>query len=183
MMAKQFKIYAVKHPEIHFDIHEGSTFTLKDQLENRVVDITTLRTPISVNGFASRTLMTDELCAMAVPQKNLENNNILTLEELSKECLILSHRYRAFLLSAFEKNGLSGDIYYECEDARTAMTLAENGLGIAILPASMRPLADKCFVYKIDSDELITEVLLAWNKEKVTDEIKEFLEFLFNQFD
>ena len=37
--------------------------------------------------------------------------------------------------------------------------------------------------YKIDSDELITEVLLAWNKEKVTDEIKEFLEFLFNQFD
>lgn len=37
------------------------------------------------------------------PQKNLENNNILTLEELSKECLILSHRYRAFLLSAFEK--------------------------------------------------------------------------------
>lgn len=45
------------------------------------------------------------------------------------------------------------------------------------------PLADKCFVYKIDSDELITEVLLAWNKEKVTDEIKEFLEFLFNQFD
>ena len=97
--------------------------------------------------------------------------------------MILSHRYRGFLLSAYERKGLSVDIYYECEDARTAMTLAENGLGIAILPASMRPLADKCFVYKIDSDELITEVLLAWNKEKVTDEIKEFLEFLFNQFD
>ena len=59
MMAKQFKIYAVKHPEIHFDIHEGSTFTLKDQLENRVVDITTLRTPISVNGYASHILITD----------------------------------------------------------------------------------------------------------------------------
>ena len=49
--------------------------------------------------------------------------------------------------------------------------------------ACMLLLGDKCFVYKIDSDELITEVLLAWNKEKVTDEIKEFLEFLFNQFD
>lgn len=110
-------------------------------------------------------------------------NGVLTLEQLSGEPLILSHRYRGFLLSAFERKGLSVDIYYECEDARTAMTLAENGLGIAILPASMRPLADKCFVYKIDSDELITEVLLAWNKEKVTDEIKEFLEFLFNQFD
>ena len=183
MMAKQFKIYAVKHPEIHFDIHEGSTFTLKDQLENRVVDITTLRTPISVNGYASQILMTDELCAMSVLQEKWGENGVLTLEQLSGEPLILSHRYRGFLLSAFERKGLSVDIYYECEDARTAMTLAENGLGIAILPASMRPLADKCFVYKIDSDELITEVLLAWNKEKVTDEIKEFLEFLFNQFD
>ena len=56
-------------------------------------------------------------------------------------------------------------------------------IGLAPSTVSMRPLADKCFVYKIDSDELITEVLLAWNKEKVTDEIKEFLEFLFNQFD
>ena len=62
------------------------------------------------------------------------------------------------------------------------MTLAENGLGIAILPASMRPLADKCFVYKVDSNELITEVLLAWNKEKVTDEVQEFWEFLFEEF-
>ena len=128
MMAKQFKIYAVKHPEIHFD----------------------------------------ELCAMSVLQEKWGENGVLTLEQLSGEPLILSHRYRGFLLSAFERKGLSVDIYYECEDARTAMTLAENGLGIAILPASMRPLADKCFVYKIDSDELITEVLLAWNKEKVT---------------
>ena len=183
MMAKQFKIYAVKHPEIHFDIHEGSTFTLKDQLENRVVDITSLRSPISVNCFSSDFFLSDELCAMSVLQEKWGENGVLTLEQLSGEPLILSHRYRGFLLSAFERKGLSVDIYYECEDARTAMTLAENGLGIAILPASMRPLADKCFVYKIDSDELITEVLLAWNKEKVTDEIKEFLEFLFNQFD
>ena len=83
MMAKQFKIYAVKHPEIHFDIHEGSTFTLKDQLENRVVDITTLRTPISVNGYASHILMTDELCAMSVLQEKWGENGVLTLEQLS----------------------------------------------------------------------------------------------------
>lgn len=156
-------------------IRAGSLLTM--------ADITTLRTPISVNGYASHILMTDELCAMSVLQEKWGENGVLTLEQLSGEPLILSHRYRGFLLSAFERKGLSVDIYYECEDARTAMTLAENGLGIAILPASMRPLADKCFVYKIDSDELITEVLLAWNKEKVTDEIKEFLEFLFNQFD
>lgn len=45
------------------------------------------------------------------------------------------------MLSAFEQAGLFCDIYLTCEDARTAMTMAEKGLGIALLPASMLPLS------------------------------------------
>ena len=83
MMAEYLARFAQKFPAIHFDIHEGSTFNLKNQLENRVVDITTLRTPISVNGFESRVLMTDELCAMAIPQKELGKDNIITFDNAS----------------------------------------------------------------------------------------------------
>lgn len=41
------------------------------------------------------------------------------------------------MLSVFEKAGVMQDFYCACEDARTAMSLAEKGFGIAILPASM----------------------------------------------
>ena len=41
----------------------------------------------------------------------------------------------------FRSAGLFCDIYLTCEDARTAMTMAEKGLGIALLPASMLPLS------------------------------------------
>lgn len=75
---------------------------------------------------------------MAVPEYPLfEECTSLCLKELSEQPLILSHRYRKYMLSAFERAGLVCDIYCACEDARTAMTLAEKGLGIAILPASM----------------------------------------------
>ncbi|MFQ7767127.1 MAG: LysR family transcriptional regulator substrate-binding protein [Fusicatenibacter saccharivorans] len=61
----------------------------------------------------------------------------LSLTELAEQPLILSNRYRKYMLSAFEQAGLFCDIYLTCEDARTAMTMAEKGLGIALLPASM----------------------------------------------
>ena len=45
MMSEYLLYFAKKYPQIHFDVHEGSTFTLKDQLENGMIDLTTLRFP------------------------------------------------------------------------------------------------------------------------------------------
>lgn len=170
--------FSADHPEIRFDIHEGSTFTLREQLENGVVDITTLRTPIVLKGCESKQLVKEKLYAMAVAGHPVlkENKNGITLEKLSHQKLILSHRYRSYLLSAFEKKGLLSDIYCECEDARTAMTLAEKGLGIAILPASMRQLSDIMESCDIVDANLTTELLLAWRKGRMPEEVKAFLD-------
>ncbi len=178
MMSDYLIRFSTSHPDIRFDIHEGSTFTLREQLENGVVDITTLRTPIVLKGCESRTLMQEKLLAMAAAGNPvLEKNKAgITLEELSEQKLILSHRYRSYLLSAFEKKGLLCDIYCECEDARTAMTLAEKGLGIAILPASMHKLSDQMQSCDILDADLATEILLAWRKGRMPEEVKAFLE-------
>lgn len=66
------------------------------------------------------------------------------------------------MLSAFEQAGLFCDIYLTCEDARTAMTMAEKGLGIALLPASMLPLSHQLKACAITDADLTTEILLAW---------------------
>ena len=71
MMSEYLARFAQKFPEVHFDIHEGSTFTLKDQLENRVVDITTLRTPIMLKGCETRSLAQEKLLVMALPTHEL----------------------------------------------------------------------------------------------------------------
>ena len=68
------------------------------------------------------------------------------------------------------------DIYCECEDARTAMTMAEKGLGIAILPASMHKLSDQMQSCDILDADLTTELLLAWRKGRMPEEVKAFLE-------
>ena len=177
MMVEKIAAFTYLHPEIHFDIHEGSTFTLKNQLENGVVDVTTLRTPISLAGFSSVPLVKEPLLAMALPGR-LPREGEIGLKELSKEHLILSHRYRTYMLEGFEKAGLSCDIYYECEDARTAMTLAQSGVGVAILPSSMRHLTNAIQVCEITGAEFRTEILLAWREEKLPEAAREFVEMV-----
>lgn len=174
MMAKYLVKYTSHHPDIRFVIHDGSTFTLKDELENGILDVTTLRTPIALNGFCSKLLRQEQLMAM-VPQGQEEGLRELTLEELAGHHLILSKRHRKYVLSIFEKHGLSCDVYYECEDARTAMSLAASGLGTAILPASMRGQSEKICPIPIAEKELITDVLLVWRNEEHSDVVESFI--------
>ena len=167
MMAKYLVKYTSHHPDIRFVIHDGSTFTLKDELENGILDVTTLRTPIALNGFCSKLLKQEQLLAM-VPQGQAEAGcRELTLEELAGHHLILSKRHR--------KYGLSSDVYYECEDARTAMSLAASGLGTAILPASMKDQSEKICPVPIREKELTTDVLLVWRNEEHSDVVESFI--------
>ena len=166
--------------KVHFDIHEGSTFTLKDQLENQMVDLTTLRTPIVLNGCETYPLAKESLLAMAIPEYPiLRGRSSIKLRELSEQPLILSHRYQKYMFSAFEKAGLICDIYLACEDARTAMTMAEKGLGIAILSESMLTRSDKLHACQICDADLTTEILLAWRKGRLPEEIRELLDMIF----
>lgn len=176
MMSNHLIRFAEKYPQVHFDIHEGSTFTLKEQLENQQIDLTTLRTPVVLNGCETRLLATEKLMAMANPEcQMLQGCATITLSQLAKQPLILSHRYQKYMSSAFEQAGLICDFYCTCEDARTALTMAEKGLGVAILPDSMLQFSDKMKGCSISDADLSTEILLAWKKGRQSDEVREFL--------
>ena len=176
MMSDYLIRFAEKYPQVHFDIHEGSTFILKEQLENQQIDLTTLRTPVVLNGCETRLLAKEKLMAMANPEcQMLQGCASITLSQLAKQPLILSHRYQKYMSSAFEQAGLVCDFYCTCEDARTALTMAEKGLGIAILPDSMLQFSDKMKGCSISDADLSTEILLAWKKGRQSDEVWEFL--------
>ena len=176
MMSDYLIRFAEKYPQVHFDIHEGSTFILKEQLENQQIDLTTLRTPVVLNGCETRLLAREKLMAMAnLECQTFQKCSSITLSDLANQPLILSHRYQKYMSSAFEQAGLVCDFYCICEDARTALTMAEKGLGVAILPDSMLQFSDKMKGCSISDADLSTEILLAWKKGRQSDEVREFL--------
>ena len=109
MMSDHLLHFAKKYPKVRFDVHEGSTFTLKDQLENRIIDLTTLRTPIALNGCETKPLLKESLMAMSIPDSPLlQERSSIPLKELSRQPLILSYRYRKYMLAAFVLFFLTG---------------------------------------------------------------------------
>lgn len=172
MMSDYLLQFSRLYPQIRFDVHEGSTFTLKDHLENQQIDVTTLRTPIALNGCETRLLAKEELMAMASPDyPSLQKKDSVCVQELMEQPLI-------HMLTVFEKAGVAQDFYCSCEDARTALILAEKGLGIAILPASMQEFSRNLKAYRIEDADLSTEILLAWRKGRIPVEVQAFLEML-----
>ena len=179
MMSDYLLQFSRLYPQIHFDVHEGSSFALKDHLENQQIDVTTLRTPIALNGCETRSLAKEELMAIASPDyPSLQKKASVCVQELMEQPLILSHRYYKYMLSVFEKAGVAQDFYCSCEDARTALILAEKGLGIAILPASMLEFSRNLKAYRIEDADLTTEILLAWRKGRIPVEVQAFLAML-----
>ena len=86
LLADYLLRFSRKYPHIHFDVHEGSTFALKDQLENHMVDLTTLRTPIVLNGCETKTLLKESITAMALPSHPLfAGRETLSLTELAAD--------------------------------------------------------------------------------------------------
>ena len=145
-------------------------------MENQQIDLTTLRTPVVLNGCETRLLAREKLMAMAnLECQTFQKCSSITLSDLANQPLILSHRYQKYMSSAFEQAGLVCDFYCICEDARTALTMAEKGLGVAILPDSMLQFSDKMKGCSISDADLSTEILLAWKKGRQSDEVREFL--------
>ena len=119
MMSDYLIRFSTSHPDIRFDIHEGSTFTLREQLENGVVDITTLRTPIVLKGCTGYNL------------RHINHCNIYALFD----GIICSNRWMN--LSEISNHGT---IIY---DSRLASWVQERKLGMWII---LRLLAKTCLV-------------------------------------
>lgn len=89
----------------------------------------------------------------------------LSLEELVQKPLIIYRRYRDLIMETFLQHHLSPQIFCECDDARTAIHFAQEGLGTALVPESIAVEYPWMRRSVIDAQELETDILLAWRDE------------------
>lgn len=177
MMAGVLKAVRREHPQLRFSIHDGSTFQLRELLTNRVIEIAILRTPIQVSDFETRVLKKETLCAVG-ERELLGGKSSIRLFELSRLPLLFSKRYRALCVQAFEEAGLSCRIVCECDDSRTALSLAQAGIGVALLPASMIPDEKRAVSVAIADAALSTDILACWRGGPVSLALSALLEAL-----
>ena len=167
--------FAKKHPEVTFEVHDGSTFSLLDLLLNGIIDVSVVRTPLQLDKVDHQVLCEEPMIAVSAPGQWPASD--ITLEDLIGIPLILYRRYERFLLDAFHARGLEPSVLCVCDDARDAMQWAEQGLATAIFPKSMEKLCTGLSLQPIREDCLKTKILLIWRSGKAPRSIvRAFLE-------
>lgn len=166
--------FVQKHPEVTFEVHDGSTYSLADLLRSGIIDVSVVRTPLQLDDLDYQLFCEEPMIAVSGPGVS---GGDLSLKELTGTPLILYRRYERFLLDAFHAQDLEPRVLCVCDDARDAMQWAEQGLATAIFPRSMENLCKGLCIRPILEKSLNTKILLIWRSGKPPRAIvREFLE-------
>lgn len=155
--------FSRRNPRVHFEIHDGPSFSLYNLLLNGIIDLSVVRTPLRLDEVEHMVLQEERMIAVSADPFPASS---LRLADLASYPLILYRRYQAFILDAFHAQGLEPEVFCLCDDARSAMQWAEAGLAAAIFPQSMQGLCSRLQVCSIEEDALRTQILLIWRKEE-----------------
>lgn len=169
--------FAKKNPDVNFEVHDGSTYTLYDYLLEGIIEISVARTPLRLDEVEAAALRTEPMIAVSAPGAQAEAAGPLRLADLPGRPLILYRRYEQLILDAFRAQKLEPDVFCTCDDARGAVLWAEAGLATAIFPQSMQRLCAGLQVQTLHEPSLQTKIVLIWKKgRKLSPAAQDFLD-------
>ena len=85
--------FSKKNPDVNFEVHDGITYTLYDYLQEGIIDISVVRTPLRLDDVESAVLHSEPMIAVSNPEMPSERRKLLILEDLVHRPLILYRRY------------------------------------------------------------------------------------------
>lgn len=172
IMPKWIVEFHQQYPEVYFDWWSGNSNDVLERLEHGLIDFAVVRTPCNSEKFISGSLYREPWMAF-VKQEQLpesaKDSQEISLEELGSMSLIIpSIKTRAQEIREwFGKRGIVPNICCEISPAMNAISLVENGMGAAILPASASGAAEGkgIAVRKIINPTMESEIIIVYNRD------------------
>lgn len=168
------------YPGVTFQIWEGDTYRILDLLNNGVIEIGIVRTPIN-SEFFEIIYLPDEPMVVATRGDMYwgEEQKSICLKELKDKPLIIDRRFEKMVVDSCEKSGFEPKILCKSDDARSILLWADTGIGVAIVPkAAMGLIPSTNLKYKeINESSLETQTAIIWMKNRyLSSAAKHFLE-------
>lgn len=122
-----------KNDGVTIEITESNTYSLIEKLRTDQIHAALVRTPFPENEFRVHSLAHEKMIAVGAKRRLPD---MVTMNILSHYPLILYRRWEPIIKEAFQKNSLEPRCVCICDDARTAVDLAERAVGISLVPGS-----------------------------------------------
>ena len=176
--SSDFKTLAEYYPNINFDVYEENTFGVLEKLDNGTIDLGIVRTPFNHHGIESKTLTSENMVVVTKDQKFLTQGPI-TIKKLQKKPLIIYRRFEEIFNQSFAHAGIKPFYAVKCDDSRTAILWAQQGMGYALVPETIAQLYARDQFVVIKHNSWKTHLQLVWRKGKRSSLIQRIID-LFN---
>ena len=160
------------HPHVQYDLWNGSSDEVTDRVTKGLCDLGIITSPYSTEGLSVLPVY-DEPWVAILPKDHplaLEDGDTIRLEKLSPfELIIPSRRSRLQEITGwFELSGNRPHILCRISNTLNAYMLVEQGLGIAIYPASANDIRtpDSICIRRITDPSVTVSYALIWKKNQ-----------------
>ena len=154
------------YPNLKFDIKESNTFGVLENINKDLIDLGIVRSPFNMKGLENKELNTDPMVAVFNREKFKIEKNKIKLQDLEDVPLILYRRFEAIFNESFSHKGITPFYAVKCDDARTAILWADQGMGVALVPKSIARAYAKADYIEIQHSSWVTHLELIWRKDR-----------------
>ncbi len=163
--------YREMHPGVWMTLDEASTPELAERIRANVLDLAFVRPLLDETpGIATEHLF-DEPLLLALPQGHpLSRRRTVPLGALSLEPFVLFSRPVGSglydqIISACHRAGFSPRVTQEASQVTSIVNLVAAGLGVSLVPASMRKIHSEGIVYRpLSSGAPVAQMSLIWRR-------------------
>lgn len=185
------RAYREAYPGVHLDLREGNAAELTEGIESGKVNIALLRSPVSYPRGVSFLPLIEEEMLLILPAGHAlvagaarGEMPVIALKSLAGEQFILVRRHGApgmysNLLEACENAGFTPQIASEVDRMLTNISLVAAGVGISVVPASMKDFHRDSVVYcriRNAKPRLVAPITLVSREDSNSPTEKNFLE-------
>lgn len=170
------------YPKIRYNLWSGNSTDVIERLERGLIDLALVRAPFDNDKFDSFPVLNEKWIVLMNREHPAANNGRadVTLEELAKEELLVPTQRISEVSDWFKNKGLQSNIICGFSPLMNAIVMAQNNLGIAILPESCKEMLFTDQVISKDlSENMMSNVSLIWRKQyELPGTAKRFLDFV-----
>jgi DNA-binding transcriptional LysR family regulator len=181
-LAEIVRAYRAAHPDVHLDLVAGTSEEQIDALERDAVDVALVRGPVA-SATARTVTIRREPFVVALPAGSpLARRSVVPVRALRGEPFVLFPRHLApasydVVIAMCRRAGFSPDIRHECADYQTMLSLVAAGLGLALVPASVRNLGRAGVVCRpLSGSAAKAELVLMYHPVQLSRALETFVE-------
>lgn len=175
------RVFGAAFPEVALNLREVVSNDLAEQVLAGHIDAAIMFPNVPDKGLATRTIVSEPLCVALSRSHPRARARRLKIAQLAGEPFVLASgevapTLRATILEHCRSGGFEPDIRFEVQLQQTVLSLVDEGVGVALVPASMRKAQLAGVVFRPLVDAPLIEQVLAWSPANRNPCLARFLE-------